>query len=257
MQDWSACLIFIPREIAASGSGKRFVLSIVLTACQTPWFLVSLDSREPFAHRPPLFEQLRAWLRVPMKTEDAGRHLDAELIRRVATGDEAAFAQLYDRFSGGLFSMVLKMTNDETEAQDVLQEAFTHIWRKAATYDCTRSAAFTWAVMVARNKCIDRMRVRQRFGRLVEKATTEAEVQPQADAAAAEEPVLREERATVRAALSEIGPEQKQALELAFFNDLTHEQIAERLGAPLGTIKARIRRGLLRLREILGARAHD
>ena len=101
------------------------------------------------------------------------RQVDAELLSRVAAGDEEAFSRLYDRFSPGLYSLVLKMTGDEAEAQDVLQEAFAHIWRKAMTFDPRRSAAFTWAVMVTRNKCIDRLRVRQRFSRITEKAAQE------------------------------------------------------------------------------------
>jgi RNA polymerase sigma-70 factor (ECF subfamily) len=190
-----------------------------------------------------------------MKQEDPERQVDADLIERVAAGDEAAFARLYDRFSPGLYSLVLKMTGEPAEAQDVLQEAFTHIWRKASTYDRRRSAAFTWAVMLTRNKCIDRLRIRQRFAKLSEKAAQEASSQMIGDDASAEEVDLREQRGRVREALSTVAPEQKQAIELAFFSDLTHEQIAERLGAPLGTIKARIRRGLLKLRDLLEASA--
>jgi len=80
-----------------------------------------------------------------MTTVDAERQFDADLIGRIGTGDEEAFAELYDRFSPGLFSMVMKMTGDEAETEDVLQDAFSHIWRKAASYDGNRSAPFTWA----------------------------------------------------------------------------------------------------------------
>jgi RNA polymerase sigma-70 factor (ECF subfamily) len=182
---------------------------------------------------------------------DHQRQVDAELLSRVAAGDEEAFARLYDRFSPGLYSMVLKMTGDEAEAQDVLQEAFSHIWRKAMTFDPRRSAAFTWAVMVTRNKCIDRLRVRQRFSRIAEKAAAEEHCAPQVDDVSGVLAELNEERGRVRAALDQVTPDQRQAIELAFFNDFTHEEIAERLSTPLGTVKARIRRGLLKLREIL------
>jgi RNA polymerase sigma-70 factor (ECF subfamily) len=188
-----------------------------------------------------------------MNVEDPGRQLDAELLGKVAEGDETAFAQLYDRFSPGLYSLVIRMTNDEAEAQDVLQDAFSHIWRRAASYDRQRSAAFTWAVMVTRNKCIDRLRVRQRFARIVEKATIESTADAPMDESAADEAGMKDERTRVRTVLAKVSPEQKQAIELAFFNDFTHEQIAERLGAPLGTVKARIRRGLQKLRELLAA----
>jgi len=186
-----------------------------------------------------------------MNPEKSGTSLDAELLTRTASGDEAAFAQLYDRFAQGLYSMVLKMTRDEAEAQDVLQDTFTHIWRKAATFDPKRSAPFTWAVMVARNRCIDRLRIRQRIVRLAEKVASDADGSEDAHSSSAEEAVEREDAARVRAALAQMPEDQRHALELSFFNDFTHEQIATRLAAPLGTIKARIRRGLLRLRELL------
>ncbi|MEA3209187.1 MAG: hypothetical protein QOE70_2244 [Chthoniobacter sp.] len=179
------------------------------------------------------------------------RQIDADLLSRVASGDEAAFARLYDRFAPGLFSLVLKMVRDEKEAEDVLQDGFSHIWRRATTYDPARSSAFTWAVMVFRHKAIDRLRMRLRFERIVEKAATEFSDAPQADEASAAAPILREQCTLVRSALEQITDEQKLAVELAFFGGLTHEEIAAKLDTPLGTIKARIRRGLLRLRDFL------
>jgi RNA polymerase sigma-70 factor (ECF subfamily) len=143
------------------------------------------------------------------------------------------------------------MMRDEKEAEDVLQEGFAHIWRRASTYDPARSSPFTWAVMILRNKAIDRLRVRQRLDRTIEKATVEFSHFPEADTAAAGEPERRDRGALIRSALAQIPAEQKQAVELAFFSGLTHEQIAEKLGAPLGTVKARVRRGLLKLREFL------
>jgi RNA polymerase sigma-70 factor (ECF subfamily) len=182
---------------------------------------------------------------------DHQRQVDAELLSRVAAGDEEAFARLYDRFSPGLYSMVLKMTGDDAEAQDVLQEAFAHIWRKAMTFDPRRSAAFTWAVMVTRNKCIDRLRIRQRFARIAEKASVEEQNSPKMDDVSGGLAEINEEKGRVRAALDQVSADQREAIELAFFNDFTHEEIAERLSTPLGTVKARIRRGLLKLREVL------
>jgi RNA polymerase sigma-70 factor (ECF subfamily) len=183
--------------------------------------------------------------------QESDRQFDAQLIARVAAGDEQAFGTLYDRFSPGLYSLVLKMMRDEKEAEDALQDGFAHIWRRASTYDPARSSAFTWAVMILRNKAIDRLRVRQRQERTIDKATTEFSHFPEADEAAAGEAERRDQGALVRSALLQIPAEQKQAVEMAFFSGLTHEQIADKLGAPLGTIKARIRRGLLKLREYL------
>lgn len=184
-------------------------------------------------------------------TKEADRQLDAQLLVRIASGDEVAFGALYDRFSPGLYSFILKMVRDEKEAEDILQEGFAHIWRRASTYDPARSSAFTWAVMILRNKAIDRLRVRQRIERTMEKATIEFSHFAETDDASAGEAERRDQGALVRSALREIPEEQKQAVELAFFSGLTHEQIAAQLGTPLGTIKARIRRGLLKLRDFV------
>jgi RNA polymerase sigma-70 factor (ECF subfamily) len=174
---------------------------------------------------------------------------NADLIKLAANGDEAAFSILYSRLAPALYGMAFRMMNDAKEAEDVLQEGFTYIWRKANAYDPARSSAYAWAVMIVRNKAIDKLRTRQRGERLRERVTSEAELFAEQDDFSAQEPLFRERNAQVREALKQIAPEQRQALELAFFSGLTHEQIAEQLGIPLGTIKARIRRGLLRLRD--------
>jgi RNA polymerase sigma-70 factor, ECF subfamily len=230
--------------------GRNSRLIDVLIACHNHWFLATTPAREDSSESSsnPVRRVSRA---VPMNPDGPERQLDAQLLERIATGDQDAFGLLYDRFSPGLYSMAVRIMGNEAEAQDALQDAFAHIWRKAATYDRTRSGAFTWAVMVTRNKAIDRLRVRQRVTRLVERATEEFSHQTEMDDESAAEAGLREERARVRAALAHISPEQKQAVELAFFSDLTHEEIASRLDAPLGTVKARIRRGLLKLRDLL------
>jgi len=176
---------------------------------------------------------------------------EARLISRIADGDDSAFTALYERFSPSLYGMAFRMMNDAKEAEDVLQEGFTYIWRKAASYNSSRSSPFAWAVMIVRNKAIDRLRVRRRLERLRDKVTTVGSIYQEKDETSADEPTLRERGALVRSALQQIPQEQRQALELSFFSGLTHEQIAERLATPLGTIKARIRRGLLRLRDCL------
>jgi RNA polymerase sigma-70 factor (ECF subfamily) len=182
--------------------------------------------------------------------QESDNEFEAGLINRIAEGDDSAFDALYKRFSGALYGMAYRIMNDAKEAEDVLQEGFTYIWRKAATYDPNRSSPFGWAAMITRNKAIDRLRVRQRMEKLRERVTSE-ECYENQDETSANEPTLRERGALVRSALQQIPQEQRQALELSFFGGLTHEQIAERLDTPLGTIKARIRRGLLRLRDCL------
>jgi RNA polymerase sigma-70 factor (ECF subfamily) len=183
--------------------------------------------------------------------QESDNEFDARLISRIAAGDDSAFDILYKRFSRSLYGMAYRMMNDAKEAEDVLQEGFTYIWRKAATFDPARSSPFAWAVMITRNKAIDRLRVRQRLDKLREKVISEESFYQDKDETSANEPALRERGALIRSALHQIPEEQRQALELSFFSGLTHEQIAERLDTPLGTIKARIRRGLLRLRDCL------
>ena len=168
-------------------------------------------------------------------------------------GDEQAFAIFYDRFAPGLFSMIHAILHDQKESEDVLQEAFVQMWRRTATYDPTRSSLFTWAVMISRHKAIDRLRSRQRRTRFVETAAGETDESAASAPAERADKVLAhsDDRERVRAAMTKLGDGQREAIELAFFAGLSQTQISEKLGAPLGTVKARIRRGLLALREVL------
>jgi RNA polymerase sigma-70 factor (ECF subfamily) len=188
--------------------------------------------------------------------DEPENQVNVELLRRVAQGDQRAFATLYGRLAPALYGMALRMMNDPQEAEDVLQEGFTYLWRKAAAFDPARSSAFAWAVLIVRHKAIDRLRVRQRDQRRRETMTEASELEAPIDERSAQEPAWRERSAQVRAALEQLAPEQRAALELAFFGGLTHEQVAERLGAPLGTVKARIRRGLLKMREVMTRQPH-
>ena len=177
---------------------------------------------------------------------------DKALLRRCLAGEEGAFSLLYRRLSPSLFSMVYEILKDQKDAEDVLQEAFVQMWKKASTYDPQRSNVFTWSVMIARNKAIDRLRSRQRRFQLSEAAAAESEVTPQEEVLQADDLLSkRDERDRVRAALSQIPAAQRDAIDLAFFGGLTQSEISEKLGAPLGTVKARIRRGLLALRDVL------
>lgn len=169
-------------------------------------------------------------------------------------GNETAFATFYDRFAPGLFSMIYSILRDQKESEDVLQESFVQMWKRTGTYDAARSSLFTWAVMISRHKAIDRLRSRQRQARLTEAVTNETQDSvvdtgiERADNALAR----RDERERVRAALAQLNDSQREAIDLAFFAGLTQTQIAEKLDTPLGTVKARIRRGLLALRDVLG-----
>ena len=181
---------------------------------------------------------------------------DARLLRCVALGDKAAFAELYDRFSGPLYATALRVIRDATEAQDIVHDAFVTMWSKAATFDVSRGNAFTWAVTLVRNRAIDRVRSRRRRAELLANAppadlgyATDEHAVTGSDAL-----TQSEDARMVRAAVATLPGEQRRALELAFFGGLTQEQIAAQLREPLGTVKARIRRGLLKLRESLARR---
>ena len=179
---------------------------------------------------------------------------DREMIERIGRGDQSAFSALYDRLSRPLYSLALRMLGDAGDAQDALQDVFLQIWSRAATYNPEQSTVFSWTVLLTRSRVIDRLRARKRRLRIVDSATGDEDADV-ADAStmesAADTADKNDEAARVRSVLNNLPSEQREAIELAFFADLTHHEIAARLGEPLGTIKARIRRGLLKLRERL------
>ena len=177
---------------------------------------------------------------------------DAELLARTARGDTAALARLYDRHSGLLFSLVVHILRDRHEAEDVLQEAFLQIWERAPLYDPTLGKPMSWLVSLTRNKAIDRFRKRRRAAETVAQATAAAEVWPtHVPADEAHAPQAQDDAALIRRALMELSAAQRQAIELAFLSGLTHLEIAEKLATPAGTIKARIRRGMMTMRDAL------
>lgn len=179
---------------------------------------------------------------------------DREMLAQVARGDQCAFSGLYDRLNGPLYSLAVRMLGDASEAQDALQDAFLQIWRRAASYDADRSSVFSWAILLTRSRVIDRLRARGRRLRVVVSSTDDENANARSAMASVAESATdtanrNEEAVRVRSVLNELPVEQREAIQLAFFNDLTHHEIAAQLGQPLGTIKARIRRGLLKLRE--------
>ncbi|MCE9612356.1 MAG: sigma-70 family RNA polymerase sigma factor [Chthoniobacter sp.] len=177
---------------------------------------------------------------------------EIELLRRVAAGDRRCFEELYDRLSGVLFSVAYRVLNNQEAAEDVLQDVFIQIWEKAPLYDPERGKPLTWAVTLTRNKAIDRLRAIQRRHRLQDAVEKEALTFEQFDDRSSVEAVEgMESGAMVRAAIRKLSPDQRQAIELAFFSGLTQTEIAERLGEPLGTVKARIRRGMMKLRDVI------
>jgi RNA polymerase sigma-70 factor (ECF subfamily) len=178
---------------------------------------------------------------------------DAALIERIRTGDRAAFMSFYDRFSPLLFSVAARVLGDRKEAEDVLQEVMLVIWNKSGEYDPQLGTLSSWAVALTRNKALDRLRARTRRLRLIEEVALMAEETGPSATPSANELIHGRERAEMlRAAMKDLPSEQRLAIELAFFTGLSQSDIATRLQQPLGTVKARIRRGMLRLREQLG-----
>lgn len=176
---------------------------------------------------------------------------EEDLLQRVGRRDARAFDQLYDTLAPRLFGLLRQMLHDEREAEEVLQDGFVQLWERASSYDATRSKAYTWAVMIFRNKAIDRMRMLGRRNRLVESAALEQVTLSALAPAADDEAQANERGAVVRKALTDLPKEQRQLIEFAFLKGLTHHVIADSLGIPLGTVKTNIRRGLLRLRDLL------
>lgn len=187
------------------------------------------------------------------ESPEARERRDALLLTQIAGGDREAFAQLYDRFSAPLYSTALQVLRDASEAQDVVHDAFVALWEKAATFETTRGSAFSWAVTLVRNRAIDRVRMRRRRAELLaESAPEDLGYSPTGTSFdASDAAILGENAQLVRAAVASLPPEQQRALELAFFGGLTQEEISRQLREPLGTVKARIRRGLLKLRDVL------
>jgi RNA polymerase sigma-70 factor (ECF subfamily) len=177
---------------------------------------------------------------------------EADLLQRVAAGDLDAFGQFYDRCSKVLYSLALQILRDAHEAEEVLQEAMTQIWERAGAYDVAMGKPLSWALTITRNKAIDRIRSSQRNARLLEEAALKGDENASGQGVAAESQALQSEAsALVRHALAELPVEQRRMIELAYFSGLTQSQIAAKLGEPLGTVKARIRRGMITLRDAL------
>lgn len=186
---------------------------------------------------------------------DDRNHAPARLVARMAEGERPALAQLYDEFSGPVYSLAVRLLGDQAEAQDLVQEIFLQVWLTAGSYDPSRGTVFSWLVTLTRNRAIDRIRKRRRRAELL--AGAAPELQPAMSAGDGDSATalwVRERATAVQSALAEVPPDQRQAIELAFFGGLTQQEIAARLNEPLGTIKARIRRGLLRLKDRLSAR---
>ncbi|MGA2373427.1 MAG: sigma-70 family RNA polymerase sigma factor [Candidatus Korobacteraceae bacterium] len=175
----------------------------------------------------------------PLNRSDAGDEM--RLVARIRAGDQQAMSELYDRYGKVVYAVSLRVLQDTSAAEDVVQDVFLQLWRNPDAFDASRGSLAAWLAVIARHRSIDRLRKRR----------PEVDIE---DCVIAGGPDLRDEteRALViekvRVVLAEMNPDQRKVLELAFFQGLTHTEIAEKTGEPLGTIKTRIRSGLQLLR---------
>ena len=179
---------------------------------------------------------------------DQAQVTDVNLLHSIARRDEAALRSLYDRYRLILFGLLVRILGSREEAEDILQEVFIQVWRRAADFDELRGKPFTWLVTLARSRAIDRLRLLGARDRVAVAAAREA---PEEASDAALDALRSEQRQIVAEALAELPEEQRRALVLAYFDGLTQSEIAAQLGSPLGTVKTRIRSGMIKLRRLL------
>jgi RNA polymerase sigma-70 factor, ECF subfamily len=174
---------------------------------------------------------------------------DVDLLHAIARRDESALGSLYDRYRLILFGLLARILNSREEAEDVLQEVFLQVWRRAADFDEQRGRPFTWLVTLARSRAIDRLRLLASRQRLQDSAAQNA---PAEASDAVTDTLHSEQREIVSRAMAELPDEQRRTLNLAYFEGLTQSEIAAKLGTPLGTVKTRMRSGMTKLRQLLG-----
>ena len=190
-----------------------------------------------------------------MVDQQTAEESQAQLLLRIAAQDAQALAEFYDLTAKPLFSLAVRILGDVSEAEEVIQDVFVQIWKNAPSFAPLLGPAFYWALSITRNRSIDRLRTRQRRARLIENLENDAAANVPASQVADQGALEADDSALVRTTLNSLPADQRRVIEMAFFGGLTHQEIAEALKEPLGTIKARIRRGLLKLRDCMRANA--
>jgi len=176
-----------------------------------------------------------------------------ELLALSARGDERAFAELYDRTSSRVYGMVLRVVRDAAQSAEVTQDIYLEIWRTAARFDADKSGVLPYLLMIAHRRAVDRVRAAQASVVRDDKYATLNEDRPYDSVAETAQTNLEGQR--VRKVLDGLTPPQREAISLAYFGGYTHTEVAELLKLPLGTVKTRIRDGLIRMRDALGVTA--
>lgn len=188
----------------------------------------------------------------PRVTTPVAQTPDTTLMERIGAGDARALEQLYERHGGAVLALCLRILRDRAEAEDVLEEVYWELWQRRERYDPERSAPFSYLMTLARSRALDRLRFRRRREG-VWHGLPDAELPAGGGPGPFEDTLLAEQRAAIERALHELPEASRRAVELNFFEGLSHREIADRLGDPLGTVKTRIRQGLLALRKVLRA----
>lgn len=175
-------------------------------------------------------------------TQASNTRDERALIARIRAGDESAMSELYDGYSGIVYGVALRVLGDTSAAEDVLQEVFLQLWRNPQAFDADRGRLAPWLAVIARNRAIDLLRKRP-FEDDISELPIAAKVNLE------DESARRLAVEKVRGVLAGLPQEQRKSLEMAFFEGMTHSEIAGKTGEPLGTVKTRIRTGLLTLRK--------
>ena len=178
--------------------------------------------------------------------------VDRALVQQVALGSSAAMRTLYERCAGRAWAVALRILGSRSDAEEVLQETFLEVWRRAREFEPSRGGLETWVMMIARTRAIDRKRTLGTVARVAEEASTQPPPVSATPVDPSESAEQGQERARVVTAMRELPPEQRQVVELAYFEGLSQREIAERTGDPLGTVKTRARLALEKLASLLG-----
>ncbi len=178
-------------------------------------------------------------------TSDDTAASDAALVRRVEAGDEAALASLYDRYANLVYSVAFRVLREKSAAEEILQDIFYQLWRTADRFDPARGSLSGWLLVAARNRAISRLR--QQHPPADDPARLEVALPFNLESAVAQ----RQAMTKVQQSMQQLPPEQRQAMEMAYFEGMTHSEIAARTGEPLGTVKSRLRAAVETLRRVL------
>lgn len=243
------------------------MIDIAHTPYTTPWhaagLLVGLSEERNPAYVPRRSSSHVPYLSLVTHADAPPAALspsDHEVVASMARGDDRAATVLYDRYASAMFGLALRVVGESADAEEVVLDAFAQAWRDAARFDGTRGSVLGWLTTITRTRALDLVRARGRRAKATDAASTALD-EPAAMGTgyAAPDALVQDAETTiaVHGALQQLPVPQRQAIELAFYEGLTHHEVAERLQQPLGTIKTRIRLGMLKLRETLSPLAPE